>query len=130
VKDNLIIYNRYYIWVIKNLERYSCYTCHTHFELEIPKGSKEVPVCPACGEKQIVKRCPADPVGGCHCALSIHGGGIAYCKICGKAICPECGDHDVVQLSRVTGYLQDVSGWNDAKQQELKDRHRWNLGEA
>ena len=41
--------------------------------------------------------------------------------------CPECGSHDVVQISRVTGYLQEVSGWNAGKQQELKDRARYTV---
>jgi anaerobic ribonucleoside-triphosphate reductase len=44
-----------------------------------------------------------------------------------KAVCPECGSHDVTQISRVTGYLQDVSGWNASKQQELKDRMRYSV---
>ena len=38
---------------------------------------------------------------------------------------PGCGSHDVTQISRVTGYLQEVSGWNAGKQQELKDRQRY-----
>jgi anaerobic ribonucleoside-triphosphate reductase len=46
--------------------------------------------------------------------------------MCGEAVCPECGSHDVTQISRVTGYLQDVSGWNAGKQQELKDRTHYN----
>jgi anaerobic ribonucleoside-triphosphate reductase len=33
----------------------------------------------------------------------------------------------VVQISRVTGYLQEVSGWNAGKQQELKDRARYTI---
>ncbi|MCK4458686.1 MAG: hypothetical protein KAU52_03060 [Methanosarcinales archaeon] len=32
---------------------------------------------------------------------------------------------NVEQLSRVTGYLQAVSGWNAAKKQELEDRKRY-----
>jgi len=28
----------------------------------------------------------------------------------------------VEHLSRVTGYIQAVSGWNEGKKQELKDR--------
>ncbi|MBP8676317.1 MAG: oxidoreductase, partial [Methanoculleus sp.] len=38
-----------------------------------------------------------------------------------------CGSHDVMQISRVTGYLQDVAGWNAGKQQELKDRVRYSV---
>jgi anaerobic ribonucleoside-triphosphate reductase len=32
-----------------------------------------------------------------------------------------------MQISRVTGYLQDVAGWNAGKQQELKDRVRYSV---
>lgn len=102
------------------MQRWSCYTCHLHFEL--PKTEKE-PKCPECGEVHIKKRCPADPEGGCKCLQSINPG-VKYCEICGKEICPICGDHDVAQVSRVTGYLSDVAGWNNAKKQELKDRVR------
>jgi len=102
-------------------QRYSCYTCHTHFELPLKKGVDQI--CPECGETHIIKRCDNDPEGGCHCPLSTKAG-IAYCEVCGSAICPTCGDHDVTQISRVTGYLQDVGGFNAAKAQELKDRQR------
>ena len=44
--------------------------------------------------------------------------------------CPNCGSTNVEHLSRVTGYLQDVSGWNAGKQQELKDRKRYKVGEV
>lgn len=40
--------------------------------------------------------------------------------------CPNCGSEDVDHISRITGYLQAVSGWNSAKRQELKDRKRYN----
>jgi ribonucleoside-triphosphate reductase len=39
--------------------------------------------------------------------------------------CPSCGSEDVDHISRITGYLQAVSGWNSAKRQELKDRKRY-----
>ncbi|MHC1631741.1 MAG: anaerobic ribonucleoside-triphosphate reductase [Methanotrichaceae archaeon] len=44
--------------------------------------------------------------------------------------CPNCGSENVDWLSRVTGYLQSVSGWNEAKKQELKERHRNNMKPA
>ncbi|WP_348304728.1 anaerobic ribonucleoside-triphosphate reductase [Methanothrix sp.] len=40
--------------------------------------------------------------------------------------CPNCGSENVDHISRITGYLQAVSGWNSAKRQELKDRKRYN----
>ena len=91
--------------------RYKCHTCHTIVD-EMP--------CPKCGEPHVAVMCPLDH---CHCGhdlITAH----AYCPLCGEPVCPECGTHDVVAISRVTGYLQDVSGWNSGKRQELKDRHR------
>lgn len=51
--------------------------------------------------------------------------GLSECPICGHAMCPSCYNHNVEQLSRVTGYIQAVSGWNEAKKQELQDRKRY-----
>ncbi|MEA2045368.1 MAG: anaerobic ribonucleoside-triphosphate reductase, partial [Euryarchaeota archaeon] len=42
-----------------------------------------------------------------------------------KEECPRCSSENVEQMSRVTGYIQAVSGWNAAKKQELKDRKRY-----
>lgn len=42
-----------------------------------------------------------------------------------KEECPSCDSPDVEHISRITGYLQAVSGWNNAKRQELKDRKRY-----
>ena len=39
-------------------------------------------------------------------------------------VCPSCGSPNVKYWSRVTGYYQEVSGWNEAKKQELKERYR------
>lgn len=44
-----------------------------------------------------------------------------------KNECPLCRSNNVDHISRVTGYNSAVSGWNKAKQQELKDRMRYNL---
>lgn len=47
-----------------------------------------------------------------------------FCEICGEACCPDCYSHNVQQISRVTGYMGDVAGWNAGKKQEFKDRQR------
>jgi RNA polymerase subunit RPABC4/transcription elongation factor Spt4 len=94
--------------------RYKCHTCH--FVVD------ETP-CPHCGETSLEIMCPLDH---CDCHHSIVES-IEYCPLCGHAVCPECGSHDVMQISRVTGYLQDVAGWNAGKQQELKDRTRYSV---
>ena len=54
----------------------------------------------------------------------------SLCEPCGKQMngikttCDRCGSDDVKAYSRITGYIQDVSGWNAAKLQELKERTR------
>ena len=48
------------------------------------------------------------------------------CPICGNPVCPDCMNHNVEIISRVTGYLSTVSGWNEAKKQEFEDRNRYN----
>lgn len=77
---------------------------------------------------------------GTDCPVHIYAGGIGQkacksavagiknCPVCGKGMCPKCGNHSVEQLSRVTGYIQSVGGWNESKKQELKDRQRYNIG--
>lgn len=42
-----------------------------------------------------------------------------------KDECVNCGSEHVEQVSRVTGYVQAVNGWNNAKKQELADRLRY-----
>lgn len=51
----------------------------------------------------------------------------ASCPLCGHPVCPDCMNHICDQLSRVTGYLQIVSGWNAAKKQEFEDRTRYQI---
>jgi hypothetical protein len=107
-------------------EQYRCEDCHLFINVRdvVFKGEKRTPCCPQCGI-EIPKACPNDH---CHCGHAMSDT-IAYCKICGKAMCPQCYSHDVAQISRVTGYLQDVNGWNGAKRQELLDRRRTEPGE-
>jgi len=44
-----------------------------------------------------------------------------------REICPKCGSGNIQHLSRITGYLQNVEGWNAGKRQELKDRKRYDI---
>jgi len=53
--------------------------------------------------------------------------GIRYCPICGRGTCPVCHSHAVEQVSRVTGYVASISGYNEAKKQEVKDRQHYNI---
>lgn len=78
--------------------------------------------CPVCHEP-VTKMCNIGPVRCEHDVVN----GIAFCPECGEPVCPICKCHNVSQMSRVTGYLADVAGWNEGKKQELKDRVRWDL---
>ena len=49
------------------------------------------------------------------------------CFMCGSPMCPDCMNHNVEIISRVTGYLSTVSGWNESKKQEFSDRNRHQL---
>ena len=55
---------------------------------------------------------------------------MTFCRDCSKLSgginrnCPFCNSKNVEWYSRVTGYYQRVSGWNDGKKQELLDRKR------
>ncbi|NKQ39531.1 MAG: anaerobic ribonucleoside-triphosphate reductase [Methanosarcinales archaeon] len=42
-----------------------------------------------------------------------------------KDACSQCGSENIDHLSRVTGYVQSVSGWNAAKKHELENRKRY-----
>ncbi|AEH06879.1 anaerobic ribonucleoside-triphosphate reductase [Methanothermococcus okinawensis] len=53
---------------------------------------------------------------------------LSICEKCGKGMpglrdsCDCCGSSEIQKFSRITGYLQNVSNWNNAKRQELIDR--------
>jgi anaerobic ribonucleoside-triphosphate reductase len=55
---------------------------------------------------------------------------LTICNSCGMVsslmskLCPNCGSDNVEWWSRVTGYYQAVSGWNEGKKTELRDRYR------
>jgi len=98
-------------------QKYKCYKCST-IVLERP--------CPVCGNDDDGYIKPMCELDHCNCIHEISNT-IAYCPKCGEPVCPECMCHDVMQISRVTGYLQSVAGWNSAKQQELKDRKRYDI---
>jgi len=60
---------------------------------------------------------------------------MTICKTCRKVSyglldkCPSCGAEgtNLEHWSRITGYYQEVSGWNAGKKQELRDRYRYNV---
>ena len=102
--------------VRKCVNRYKCLKCNLQNFTEA--------VCPECGSTDgIIPMCPADHL--CTCNQPVHDG-IRYCPECKLPICP-CGCHDVVAITRVTGYMQDLGGMNEGKQAEIKDRKRYDI---
>ena len=72
--------------------------------------------------------CPADVEAQTRPACYQTHVGTAFCDVCGAAMCPVCHRHNVIQLSRVTGYVSNVDGWNEGKKQEFRDRKRYEIG--
>lgn len=87
--------------------------------------------CPICNQNDAECLCKVDvysvylKLQGVKCRTGEIIAGTELCPICEKTICPTCYNHSVISLSRVTGYVSDVIGWNNAKKQELKDRQRY-----
>jgi len=58
---------------------------------------------------------------------------LTVCSRCGTTSvglldsCPNCGSSEIRWWSRITGYYTDVTGWNEGKKQELKERYRISL---
>jgi len=99
---------------------YKCYKCHHIIKESQLVNSK----CPCCGS-EISKMCENDVIEKCTHDIT---NGIAFCEICGSPVCPICGKHDdITQISRITGYLSSVSGWNSGKIAELKDRKKYDI---
>jgi hypothetical protein len=104
----------------ENERKWKCHTCYT-----ILKNTELINKrCPVCGETYLQRMCVLDHNECKHDIVA----SIEICPICHQPLCPICGCHDVAAVSRVTGYLSNIEGWNASKQQELKDRIRNNLG--
>lgn len=116
-------YQQYLKTIPQEHKRYKCYDCFKILHNDELIDGK----CPICNSKQmLVEMCPIDHNG---CGHEITGT-IVYCPICKEPVCPTCGDHNVTIISRVTGYLSNVEGWNNAKRAELRDRVRSDLNES
>lgn len=102
--------------------QYKCMNCFLGYvEEECVKEGK----CPECGSTNLEKHCELDRP--CRCGVAVHET-ITLCPKCDQPMCPECGCHDVVGISRITGYMSEYGGWINSKKAEFKDRQRVNIG--
>ena len=96
-------------------------------------NSKWVAFCPECHQNDSECICKVDVhaiklrLQNKKCISGDMVSGAELCPVCSKAICPTCFNHSVIALSRVTGYVQSLDGWNKGKQQEFKDRQRYTI---
>lgn len=100
-------------------KRYKCFLDYLYFD---GAQLRENGTCPVCGG-EVEEICEKDH--SCLCNRDVHQG-IFYCGLCGKPVCP-CGSHDVIGLSRITGYYAEILGWNEGKMMELRQRTRYNI---
>lgn len=127
---------------LKNLPEndslFKCHKCKSIFDIYsggmpilMALSNKNGILCPECKSDSTELICKVDAYSlylklrGFDCRKSVLINGSDICPICRKAMCPECGNHYVVSWSRITGYLNDISGWNEGKKEELLDRKRY-----
>jgi len=122
-KDQLSLAKKYHKKlgkIPKEERRYKCTACAVVFP---DVKENKIAECPICHTKDIQIMCPLDHTKCFHEIFTFS----EMCPLCDQPICPDCGSHDVTVISRVTGYLQDLGGWNNAKQQEFRDRKRYDM---
>lgn len=123
-----------------NQSLFKCHKCKVIFDIYsgglpvfMALSGKDGILCPECKSNSTELICRVDAystylkVKGFNCRQRILINGADICPVCHSSMCPECGNHNVVSWSRITGYLNDISGWNMAKKQELMDRKRYQV---
>lgn len=125
----------------ENETLHKCYHCHFIFDLShggqlnilTILQTRSYVYCPNCMERDPELMCKIDAYSlflklqGEKCRNGDIIAGADICPVCNKPCCPICYNHSVVSLSRVTGYVSDIGGWNNAKRQELLDRQRYSI---
>lgn len=128
----------------ENDSLYKCHKCKSIFDIYsrglpifMALSGKEGVICHNCKSESTEIMCRVDAYsiylklsGNIKCRKEELISGADICPVCKSSMCPECGNHNVVSWSRITGYLNDVSGWNNAKKQELLDRKRYEVGKV
>lgn len=122
----------------ENISIYKCNRCRYIFRPRPPTDMEMIIVgsthetCPLCEMDSIDLLCKVDlystylkvnDIVDCRKATIISKTDL--CPVCNRPMCPICYNHSCVSLSRVTGYIQAIEGWNEAKKQELLDRKRY-----
>jgi hypothetical protein len=91
-----------------HLKRYKCYNCFTILNSEQVVDGK----CTNCGDSDhIILMCPIDHNRCSHTLTTT----TEKCPVCGDAICPQCGDHNVLVAARTTGKYCQASQSNNKK---------------
>lgn len=124
----------------ENESVFKCHSCRSIFDLfngDLPifmaLCGKEGVICPICKSDSTELLCKVDAYSiylklkGFKCRDGQPISGVDICPVCCTNMCPRCFNHECLSLSRVTGYMSDVSGWNAAKKQELADRKRYKI---
>jgi anaerobic ribonucleoside-triphosphate reductase len=127
----------------ENDSLFKCHRCKTIFDIYsggIPVlmalSNKNGILCPECKSESTELMCRVDSysiflkLNGFNCRKGVLINGVDICPVCRTSMCPECGNHYVVSWSRITGYLNDVSGWNEGKKEELIERKRYAISGA
>lgn len=122
----------------ENDSLFKCHCCKTIFDIYsggvsilMALSNKNGILCPECKSESTELMCKVDAYSvflklkGFNCRRGMLNSGADICPICRSSMCPECGNHSVVSWSRITGYLNDISGWNEGKKEELLDRKRY-----
>lgn len=125
-----------------NYDIYSCLHCRYIFDPRPITDSEWIITgginksCPICKTENIELLCKVDLYSYylkdnnlVDCRKEELIPGVEICPVCNRAICPQCFNHSTVALSRVTGYLQDINGWNEGKKQEILDRKRYSISD-
>lgn len=99
---------------------FKCLDCLIILKEEDAVLKEDKLICPECGNI-LIKMCTIDKA--CTCLDEIQGG-TQICPECGEFTC-KCGSHDCFVVSRVTGYLANVSSWSQGKRAEFVDRMRY-----
>jgi hypothetical protein len=118
-KNRTTKYKEFLATIPQEKKRYKCHTCYNILNYsDLVDGN-----CPVCKNAlTLVEKCPIDH-NGCHHDVQP---GVMVCPVCGEFVCTICHDHSVVTVSRITGYMSDISGWNAGKRAEFIDRVRVN----